>query len=125
MRYIERTADGATVGIASIGCKQHLGEELPIVVIDGIVEGQYDLLRHSVCLETARDLCAVLGAEAMGQLTFAWITNTRRIGIMLHIAPTLIGTIGTIDRAITEVFLRQAGAIGTAQLIPIRTVCHL
>lgn len=40
MGYIERTADGATVGIASIGCKQHLGEELPIVVIDGIVEGQ-------------------------------------------------------------------------------------
>lgn len=40
MGYIECTANGATVGIAPIGREQHLGEELPIVVIDGIIECQ-------------------------------------------------------------------------------------
>lgn len=40
MGYIECTPNGATVRIAPIGREQHLGEELPIVVIDGIIECQ-------------------------------------------------------------------------------------
>jgi len=44
---------------------------------------------------------------------------------MLHITPTLVGTVGTVHRSVAEVLLRQAGAIGAAQLVLIRTVGHL
>lgn len=125
MRYIERAANGASIGIASVRRKQHLGEKLPVVVIDGVVKGQQNHLWYIVCHEITRDLSAILGAEAMGQLTFAWITYSGCIRIVLYITPTLIGSIGTIDRTITKVFLRQAGAIGTAQMIRIRTIGHL
>jgi len=110
MGDIERALDGAAIRIPPVLCEQNLGEELPIIVVDGIVEGQQDHLRNTLGRNTTRYLGAILGAETLRQLALPGITSTRRIRIMLHIAPTFVGTVGTVHRSVAEVLLRQAGA---------------
>lgn len=65
MWYIECSFDRATIRIFAIGCEQFLCEEFPIFKIDGIIERQYNHLRHLIRFQTSRYQCAIFRTKAV------------------------------------------------------------
>ena len=116
VRKVKRGEDVASVRIGTIGQEQFL-IDIPIFVVDRIIEGQDDHLWSFFQSQIARYSSSVRTAEAVGQCTVGQITTVGRVRIMFRIAPGLVRSIGTVDRSVAKQFLVQTFAISTSQLI--------
>jgi hypothetical protein len=103
---------------------EDLTVEVNVVVIDGIIEGDSNHLRHVLAssasgtdlAEVTRNLCAILGTEAVRELANVAITWRGTIRVSINIASVLIRAIITILVTIAEKASRNAVAISASQL---------
>ena len=80
MRDKEGGLNVAAVGVLALAI-EHVFVEVNVVVVDGIVEGDHDHLRHLLSLQFARDFRARFRAEAVGQQTDGRVTRRSPIRI--------------------------------------------
>lgn len=84
MRDEERGFDVAAIRILALAVEDIL-VETNVIVVDGIVEGNRDHLRHVLTREIAGNRGTVLRAEAIGQNAHSGITWRSSIGIVVHV----------------------------------------
>ena len=87
--------NGTAVGIGPIGC-EYLLIDLPILVIDGVIESQNNQLWRLFGFQTPRYLCSIVTAEAIGKSAVIGITSVGSIRVMLGVTPRLIRPIGAV-----------------------------
>lgn len=99
--------------------------EIDVVVVDRIIKGNGDHLRHSVWFELAGNLSSVAGAEAIGEDTNSWVTGGCAVRVFVGGADVLIGAIAAVGRSVTEFLLLDTIAVATGQLASLtdRLVC--
>lgn len=115
VRQKECPSDRTSIAIRSILHKDLL-IDLPVFVVDGVIEGQDHHLRCLVDSEVTRDASRVHGAEAVRKSAVGQVTASRSIWILLWITIRFIGTIRTVSLSVTELVTIQALAVSTCQL---------
>lgn len=123
MRDKETGFDVTAIRIFSL-LVEDLTVEVNVIVVDGVIEGDGNHLRHvlasSACgtnlAEVTRNLCTILGAETVRELANVAITWWRTIGVSIDIASVLIRTIITILVTVAEKTSCNAVAISACQL---------
>lgn len=84
VRDEERRLDVAAVRILALAVEDLL-VETDVVVVDGVVEGYRDHLRHVLAREIAGYRGTILRAEAIGQNAHGGIARWSSIGIVVHV----------------------------------------
>lgn len=107
--------NGTSVGILPIARKQHLIVQIPVVLIDGVIERQHDHLWRLVTLQIAWNACAILRTETIREEALRVIAGAYGIRIVHVVTPALVRSIQAVHAAVTKVLLRQTTAIGAAQ----------
>lgn len=95
VRQEECRRNGASVRVGSVGGEDFL-VDLPVFVVDSIVESENDHLWRFLWLEIAWDQCSIDRAEAIGQSAVVGIASRRRVGIVLRVAIRFVRPIVTI-----------------------------
>ena len=75
------------VGVLVVGREQLVLVQRPVLVVDSVVEGDDDHLRHLLRVHAARDEGSVRTAEAIGQGAVAVVARWGRVWIVLRVAP--------------------------------------
>lgn len=117
MRNVESRLDVAAIRVFALRRKQFLGVQIPVLDVDRIVEREYNHLRHLRRLEAARNDGAVLGAEAIGQRAGDGITRFGRVRIVVHVAPSLVGAVRTVDGTVAKILVRQTRSVAATEMI--------
>ena len=92
MRDEEGSLDHTSVGVVAAFFEDFI-VEIDVVVVDGVVESDGNHLRNCVWLELSRDLSSVNRAEAVGKNALRLIARRCAVGIFVHGASVLIGSI--------------------------------
>ena len=87
VRHVERPVNRTPVGVLVVGGEQLVLVQRPVLVVDGVVEGDDDHLRHLLRVHAARDEGSVRAAKAIGQGAVAVVARWGRVWIVLGVAP--------------------------------------
>ena len=81
--------------------------QVPVLVVDGVVEGEDDHLRHVGRWQTAWNQRPVRGAEAVRQRAVGVVAYRRGIGVVGRVAPALVAPVETVGVTVAEQLRRQ------------------
>lgn len=91
----EAGLDVATVRVLAFPVEDLL-VEADVVVVDGVIEGNRDHLRHVLGRQIAGDGCAILGTEAVGKDADAGVAGRRSVRVVVHVC-NFQGTVCSFD----------------------------
>lgn len=115
VRQEEGALDGTAVRVRAVR-GEDFRVDLPVLVVDGVVQRDDDHLRRLVHLDVAGDSRAVGAAEAVGQRAVGQVTPLGRVRVVLRVAVGLVRVVETVDLAVAEELLVQTFLIGAGQL---------